>query len=172
MSATYSNWDKGRIGVNVTYKEPTVEGIEVTKSLVLPNRVSVRTQFNYKPLHGLNEWNQGIIEQAPEFTFTIGLPSVSASTRLLRALHVSGIPFAMLLQDATNSGEFQLIAEKLVECRITARELNVVVEDVPLTVFSGMALRYTYSDINGVVDQEFGDGKPVEEDLFSEWEGS
>ncbi len=39
-----------------------------------------------------------------------------------------------------------------------------------MTVYSGMALRYTFSDINGVVDQEFGDGKPVKVDIFDEWE--
>ena len=170
MSATYSNWDKGRIGVSITYIQPAVIPVSTTEDLVLPNRVSVRTQFNYKPLHRLNEWNQGIIEQAPEFTFSIGVPSVSGSTRLLRALHVAGIPFDMAVKDATDSGEFQLRVEKLVECRITSRELNVVVEDVPMTIYSGMALRYTYTDANGIVDQEFGDGKPVKVDLFSEWE--
>ncbi len=107
---SYNNWDKGRIAVSITYVKPTASGDEsVTESLVLPNRVSVRTQFNYKPLHGLNEWNQGIIEEAPEYTFTIGLPSVSASTRLLRALHVSGIPFDLTLKDASDSVEFKLI---------------------------------------------------------------
>ena len=35
MAATYSNWDKGRIGVSITYIEPTIEGSEITKNLVL-----------------------------------------------------------------------------------------------------------------------------------------
>lgn len=140
------NWDKARIATRIVYTNPS-DNTEKIHTCVMVNRVSFKATFNYEPYHGLSEWNQGVIEKPPEFTFTIAIPATSDTTRLLRALHVSGLPFNMDIRDATaGNSEFALITEVLVECRITSKEVNINVGELPMVVFNGMALRYTYSD--------------------------
>ena len=167
------NWDKARIAVEITYPGGS-------HTCELPNRASINTKFNYIPYHGLNRWNQGVIEKAPEFTFTIGIPSVSKTVRLLRSLMVSGTPFGIGLSDEiADNNEFALISEELQECRLTNKGLTVIVADMPMVIFQGMALRYTYSDPLGSGSSQdgsgnkvlFGDGKLIgsTDHIFAEW---
>ncbi len=168
MSQNIKNWDKARIAARIELDNPA--GGVIAEVIQLPNRVSIKATFNYEPLHGLNEWNQGIIEKAPEFTFVIAVPAVSATSRLLRTLQVSGVPFKLFVNDQSDSGEFELRQEVLSEARLTSKEMTVVVEDVPMIVYNGMALRYTYTD-DGTMDSsiEFGSGEPMSTDIFQEW---
>jgi len=193
----FRNWDRGRVGVNIKYKDP-LSGLNMDKSLILPNRITTDIKFNYEPIHGLNEWNVGVKELPPEFTFVLALPVVSPHVRMLRQLHVTGLPFDLVLADEstanpdledvdgvfakTKSNEFGLLREELIEARVTTKELNIVVDDVPMVVFTGFSLRYTYNDKlyfgigAGTTAQkgiQFGDGAPISPasgvNIFAEW---
>lgn len=176
-----TDWDKARMGVNLYYPDPDDANTVHTHRLKLPNRVATKTVFNYRPYGGLTEWNQGVYELPPEFTITIAVPATSNSNRLLRALHVSGVPFNLDIADINASDEFALITETFIECRITVKELPIVVGELPMITYQAMALRYSYVDnqtdgINvdgngGNTDSQFGSGKSVPStiDLFAEW---
>ena len=98
------NWDRGRVAVEIRYIPPGTT-VQTTVHLILPNRATTDIKFNYEPIHGLNEWNVAIKELPPEFTFVLALPVVSPHVRLLRQLHVSGLPFTLVLTDET-TGKF------------------------------------------------------------------
>jgi len=178
------NWDKARIVSKIYYLDSS--GTSLEHQCKLTNRISTKTIFNYKPIHGLNYVNNGVIELPPEFTFTIGFPGTSATVRLLRALHTAGQPFRMDLVDESEAAgvygsgeetEFKLYREIYDNCRITDKELEIVVDDVPAVIFSGFALRYSF-DISpnvqvtdGTISEYFGDGGTLNANtnLFDEW---
>jgi len=187
-----NNWDRARVATRVTSTDP-VTGGDIDKDITLVNRVTMNTKFNYEPIHGLNEWNQGVIEKPPEFTFQIALPALSPFVRMFRAFHVSGAPFNLELKEVTarkptpNGNyeyEYALLAEELKECRIETKEVTVLAGDVPMVVFNGMALRYTFNDDTKLPDNptgqgtvqypngaDFGSGVPLDNKLalFKEW---
>ena len=186
------NWDRARVATNVEYLDPE-GGSLVRKEITLVNRVTINTKFNYEPIHGLNEWNQGIKELPPEFTFQIALPVISPFVRMFRAFHVSGLPFTLELKEVTAKSEtedgnfiyeYALLAEILESCRITTKEVTVVAGDVPMVVFNGMALRYTFHEntadpeviiaegsVQYPAGARFGSGAPLIDNisLFAEW---
>lgn len=148
----------------------------------LANRISTRIRYNYKPIHGLNRWNDSVAHLPPTYDFTIAFPAVSKSTRLLNVFLSAGLPFTFEVADYNNSGEYALLGEKFLECRVTERRVNIVVDDVPSVVFSGMALRHDpeFMDADGVnqgsLNQFFGNGAALSEEtaikLFAEWTGA
>ena len=72
MVQTNVNWLDTRIGIDITfnYNDQTSSTIR----LQVPNRVVVTTSQPYDKVHGLEAWNQGVIEKAPDYTFTISIP--------------------------------------------------------------------------------------------------
>ena len=196
---TSKNWDKVKLAVNIYYPRPSSDvTAAITQATVLVgtpcplvNRVSIKTSFKFEPYHGLTEWNQGVIEKPPEFTFTVAFPATSNIVRLMRALHAGGIPFNLEVKDTQVYGkdglgdpvpkEFALITEALMECRCTSKEVSITVGNIPMVVFQGMALRYTYSDpVSDKTDMEgdgatteidslFGSGGAIAPKVFEEW---
>jgi hypothetical protein len=126
-------------------------------------RSNIRTTFPAEPYHSITEYNMGYIEKPPEFKFSIGLPSMSPEVTLFRALQSGRIPFNISCYDATDQTEtsqFKLLRETLIECRLESRELSVNVGEAPMALFAGIALRYMYNYIGA-------DGKPVASDVDS-----
>ena len=178
MSVNY-NWDKARMIGTIAYYDP-VNDMSVEHVCEMPSRITTKTSFNYRPIHGLNHWNNGVIELPPDFTFYIALPAVSPTTRLLRTLQTSGIPFVLELKDEAETDEFKLNKETFRQCRINTKDLSVMVADVPAVIFTGFALEYTFNvTVDGistpVTDADalfvFGDGTTISTDtnLFDEW---
>ncbi len=151
------NFDKARIATEVAYQTPGMSNMKVLP-ITLVNRVNIKTTFPAEPYHSITEYNMGYIEKPPEFRFSIGVPSMSPEVTLFRALQTGRIPFNMSCYDATDFSEtsqFKLLRETLVECRIESRELTINVGEAPMSLFAGIALRYMYNYIGA-------DGHPVE----------
>jgi hypothetical protein len=179
------NWDRARIANKIAYVDPNDNTVKFHQ-LKLVNRISIRELHDFVPYGGITEWNQGYIEKAPQYSFTLAIPATSVSVRLLRAIHSSGLSFNMEIFDATVSDdnrdqEFALIKEVLIECKLTGKEANIVVADLPMIAFNGLALRATYTDGNtdsamkgnvNTTDPKimFGSGAPIPNstNLFSE----
>lgn len=172
------NWDKGRMVGEITYTKPGATEA-TTRQCVMANRISTRILYNYRPIHGLNRWNDGVAHLAPEFEWTIGFPATAPIIRLLRNLQLGGIPFSFAVYDGNYSGENALIKEVFDECRVTERRVDVTIDDVPAVTYSGMALRfdpdYKNADLvdQGAVGGNFGSGEALStaivDKLFEEW---
>jgi hypothetical protein len=174
------NWDKGRMVGHITAINP-VDNSVISQECNMANRISTRVIYNYKPIHGLNRWNDGVAHLAPEFEWTIAFPATSPIVRLLRTLQLAGTPFEFTVKDANNSGEYGLMEETFGDCRVEERRVNVIVDDVPAIVYSGMALRFDPKVMDadgndvGYMNANFGSGEPLSNaqasKLFAEWTG-
>ena len=181
------NWDKARIATKIAYADPNTIPATVTEhELKLVNRISIKKIHDFVPYGGITEWNQGYIERPPQYSFTIAIPATSNTTRLLRVLHSAGISFNMEVRDKAAGTdnvdqEFALISETLIECKLIGTEINIVVADLPMVVYNGLALRSTYTDGDekdsidgnlGTVEASkmFGSGAPIPNtiNLFNE----
>lgn len=179
------NWDKGKVAAKIFYPDPATLGTSnVTYKdhiLKLPSRVHYKISYNFVPYGGLNMDNQDYYEQPVSIEFTIGIPGTSNSYRLLRALQTSKLQFNIEVFDQLNSGQFAIVNDVLIGCKILSRDVRVVPGGLPMTIFAGIALRHTYSDpvdVNGGIRGNgsttdptllFGSGTPVQVDLFKEW---
>ena len=171
------NWDKGRMVGQIVYMNPIDTTKTITVTCEMANRISTRIIYNYKPIHGLNRWNDGVAHLPPEFEWTIAFPGTSPSIRLFRSLQLSGIPFVFVVKDLNDSGEYALSDETFSECRVVERRVNVIVDDVPAIIYSGMALRFDpkVKTDDGFVSMNanFGSGEPLSNveasKLFAEW---
>lgn len=182
------NFDRARIGTEIYYKTPNM-GTGKTIPITLMNRMNIKTTFPVEPFHSITEYNMGYVEKPPEFRFSIGVPSMSNESKLLRALQSARMPFNIACKDVgpdsnTVNSQFTLIKEVLVEARIESRELTVNVGEAPMVLCAGIALRYFYSflsaDKQTVIDVPtealnynyyFGGGNETVSiaTLFAEW---
>jgi len=172
------NWDKGRMVGRIVFTNPAT-GETIDEYCHMSNRISTRIRYDYRPIHGLNRWNDAVTLLAPKFNFTIAFPAVSDSARLLQTLSSAGIPFIFIVEDYNNSGEYAPGDEKFEECRIEEVAKNVVVDQVPSVVFTGLALRYDGKYLDslgtnmGYLNIHFGSGAALSNEqlgkLFEEW---
>ena len=174
MSQKY-NWEKARIAGFIEYYDLDGNLSELHRIQVV-NRISINVVQDLQPYDGLDQWNQGYIEKPPRYSFTIAVPVTSPTTRLLRSLLVTGIPFNLKVYDPqeynnVDKTEFQLLAEHLQQCRLTSKEVSIVVGDLPMVVFNGLALEYTFNDGQDANASAFtiGSGRLPDIDFFAEW---
>ena len=169
------NWEKARIAGFIEYYD--LDGnLSQLHRIKVPNRISTNVIQDLEPYDGLDQWNQGYIERPPRYSFTLAVPATSPTARLLRSLLVTGIPFNLKIydpnefNDATKT-EFQLLAETLQYCRLTSKEVSIVVGDMPMIVFNGLALEYSFNDGENASMGAFsiGSGRLPNIDFFSEW---
>lgn len=173
-------WEKARILSSIALIESGVATDEIPISVV--NRVVTDINTPYDAGHSINQYNSHVIQRPPEYTFTIAIAAVSDEIELLRDIQSSGIFFKMILKDENETNrEFTLCKEIFNYCKITRKRMEINVGQVPMIMFDGFALEYTYEywDANGnatAVEENgdtywFGHGTPIPDtlNLFANW---
>jgi len=178
MSENVKNWQNARILTKVFYLDPNTNAI-TEHSCTLVNRVTTSNTTPVEPYSSLTKYNNGFFEKPPQYNFTVALPVVSDTASLFRSLQSAGLPFTIEISDPNSSGEFKLNVEVYDKCRLENKAMDITVGNLPMTVFTGKALRYAYNDgnafstVNGATvsnTNSFGSGDIPNVNLFGAWQ--
>ena len=179
-------WDKARILSSIALIEGGV--IKPFQPISVVNRITTDINTPYDRGHSINQYNSHVIEKPPEYSFVIAIAAISDEVELLRDVQSSGIYFQMELKDendttgeevpAPGNREYKLCREYFNYCKLTRKRAEVTVGEVPMVIFDGIALEYSYdywtqvSDVwtiqainSGGTRYWFGHGEPIPIDV-------
>jgi len=170
MSET-ADWINTHIGVDIDFKDDIGP---VNHRLVMPNNCNVTTSRGFNINEGFSdgEYNAGYTALPVRYSWTLTIPTNTASARLMRALLITKQDFSMSLRKQGETYELQ--DEGLGHCRVTNVSSGYTIGTLPALNVSGIALQYNFYNnaeatnaiTNSVTTTTYdNNGEPVEKNV-------